>query len=137
MIPLNELDNDIISIISSYINNDPYILHKLILINNKKINNFFNINIPMVMSSVEKMIFSEINDKIYRVEMLINNNVLDDNDDDEDVNNTLIELLNTFQSLSYKTSEDIYIRNIKKYIKIKNINNEDLDEEIILSSKSK
>ena len=36
MFPLNELDDDILYIISSYVNNDPYILHKLILINDKK-----------------------------------------------------------------------------------------------------
>jgi hypothetical protein len=120
MLPLNELDDDILFIISSYINNDPYILHKLILINDQNISKFFNVNIHMLKSSVENYIFLEINNNISTVLMLIYDSLRDGDDDEYII--SLKELLNTYESSSYQSSTEIYIRNIKKYILLKNNN---------------
>ena len=76
----------------------------------------------MLKSSVENYIFLEINNNISTVEMLIYNCLCDDCLRDDEYIISLKELLNTYESSSYQSSTEIYIRNIKKYILLRNNN---------------
>jgi hypothetical protein len=114
MIPLNLLNQDVMTIINYYVNNDPMILYNFIIMNDNYINNFFNINIDYVISWVEKSIENDLNDqilslddKIYNYENSINNEKY------------FIRLTNYYKYLTdpnYKNNKKIFIKNIKKFI---------------------
>jgi len=128
MIPLNIINNDIINIISNIMINDKAIIYNLIIMNDNYINNFFNINIPVVKSTVEYMINDEIKNKIKKVESIIYNLEYDDNDPDgfkykyfHDKWDYFNNILKCPMPSFIKYNKKLYLRNIKKYIFINNI----------------